>query len=302
LAAQQERLRQEIEGAEARVEQQREAERTESEQRAAQEKYNAEQAESQRQQALLQRQADDAERVRIAQLEFQANASNEERAIVDHLQKWDAWAKKTPEMMSYSALNHTKQTNPQRWAAIEKEALRAQQAFQVGQKRLAELNEARQLRQHAVAMQQQEAAQAAYQQISVQEDAKAHEAISKELPAYKTEAGRKAISEASRNLLKSVGLNDQHIRQVWSEGQPVYLRSAAAQQILAMAAAYRLAAARAREAQKAPVPQALKPGMARPRGAGGAELVRSLERQLAGETGNQALKTSVKLAQARRAL
>jgi hypothetical protein len=125
--------------------------------------------------------------------------------------------------------------------------------------------------------------------------------ISRELPAYKTEAGRKAISEASRNMLKNLGLSDQHIKQVWADGAPINLRSAPAQAILAKAAAYDLAVKRAQAVQKAPIPPVQRPGVARPRGAGAAADVATLQTQLANAKGNQSRRLATKLVQAKRA-
>jgi hypothetical protein len=177
-------------------------------------------------------------------------------------------------------------------------AVRTKQAIEA---RLAELGETKQLRQHAVATHQTQAAQQAYRQYSEAEDAKARELITREIPQYKTEEGRRAISQAGRAMLKNLGLNDRHIAEVWSEGRAVNLRSAPAQAILAKAAAYDLAVARAREAQKAPIPQVQKPGTYRPRGAGAAESVRALESQLADAKGNQSVKIAAQLTRARRA-
>jgi hypothetical protein len=71
---------------------------------------------------------------------------------------------------------------------------------------------------------------------------------------------------------------------------------------MAKAAAYDLAVARAREAQKAGVPPVQRPGVARPRGAGAAENVRALQAQLANaKGGNQSLKIAAQLTRAKRA-
>jgi hypothetical protein len=303
LAAQQEALRQEVEGAEARVEQQREQARVESEQRAAQEQYDRQQAEAQRQQALQQRQADDAERIRVAQLEWQQQAGAEEKQWLDADQKWNAWAAQIPEMMSHEALAHTQKTNPQRWAQLQQEIARYQAFLKSGRARLAEIGETKQLREHAIATRQTQAMQAAYRQYAESEDGKAHDLIAREIPAYKTEEGRRAIKQASRTMLKNLGLTDQHIKQVWADGAPINLRSAPAQAIMAKAAAYDLAVARARDVQnnRAPLPQVQKPGVYRPRGAGDAETVLSLQRQLDNSSGNAALKIATKLQQAKRA-
>jgi hypothetical protein len=65
--------------------------------------HDRQQAEAQRQQAQQLQQAREAERVRIAQLAWAQQASTEERAWIDHLQKWDTWLKQTPE----ATWNHT---------------------------------------------------------------------------------------------------------------------------------------------------------------------------------------------------
>jgi hypothetical protein len=300
LAAEQERLRAEVASAEERIEQQHAQELQEQLKAAAQADAD-QQAEAQRQQALQQRQADDAERVRVAQLEWQHNATNEERKLVDTWNKWEQWAKQTPEMMSFDALKLTQQTNPQRWAQLQKHMQTALQTKGAIEARLREIGETKQLRQHAVATQQQQAAQAAYRQYAESEDAKALEMISQELPQYKTPEGKRAIGRQGRALLKNLGLTDQHIAQVWDNGAPINLRSAPAQAILAKAAAYDLAVARAREVQKAGVPPVQRPGVARPRSAGAAENVRALQAQLENAKGNQSLKIAAQLIRAQRA-
>jgi hypothetical protein len=302
LAAQQQALRNEIDGAEARIEAQREQERIEAEGRAEQERIAHEQAESQRQQALQQRQADDAERIRVAQLEWERGATNEERTLHDNWNKWVEWAKTIPEMVSVEAAQHTIRTNPQRTAQLQQAKAKLDAAQAAIQRRLTELGHTRQLQQYAVATHQTQAQQQAYRQYSEQEDIKANEMISREIPHWKTEEGRAAISKASRAMLKNLGLTDQHIEQVWDNGAPINLRSAPAQAIMAKAAAYDLAVARAREAQKAGVPPVQRPGVARPRGAGAAENVRALQAQLANaKGGNQSLKIAAQLTRAKRA-
>jgi hypothetical protein len=303
LAQQQEQLRLEVEGAEARIEAQREQERVEAEGRAEQERIAHEQAESQRQQALQQRQADDAERLRVANLEFQANATHEERKLIETWNGWEKWAAQTPEMQSFDALKLTQQANPQRWAQLQKQVQTALQTKQAIEARLREIGETKQLRQHAVATQQQQAAQAAYRQYAESEDAKAHEMISREFPQYKTKEGRRAISEASRNMLKNLGLTDEHIKQVWADGAPINFRSAPAQAVLAKAAMWDLGQARVRELHnhKVQPPPLLRPGVARPRGASNGEAVRGLEAKLRDAKGNQSLKLATQLTKAKRA-
>jgi hypothetical protein len=299
LAAQQEQQRQEIEGAGQRIEAQREAERVEAEGRVEQERLAREAAENQR----VAEQQREAERIRVAQLEWNNQASTEERAWIDHLQKCDAWLKQIPEAHSWDAWNATLKSNPGRAAQLQQEFQRLGKTVEAGQKRLAELGQTRQLRQHAVATHHAQAMQQSYRQYSEAEDSKAEQLISRDLPQYKTKEGRAAISRASRDMLKNLGLTDAHINQVWADGAPINLRSAPAQAVMAKAAAYDLAMARSREVQKKSLSSswpAHSPGVGRPRGAGDLAEIRGLEKQLNSASGTKALKIATKLTQLRR--
>jgi hypothetical protein len=300
LAAQQDALRQEIEGAQERVAAQQESEHVDAEQRVAQAQHDQQQAEAQRQQAAAQQQQQQAEKARIAHLEWQARASNEERALVDHWQKWEQWARATPEMLSNDALRHTQQTNPARFAELQKAYAQAQQTRLAIQARLQELGHTRNLKQFAAGQIQQQQQAAQYREYSKAEDAKALDLITREIPAYKTEEGRRAISQQSRAMLKNLGLTDAHIKQVWTDGAPINLRSAPAQAVIAKAAAYDLAVERARQANKVPIPPVQSPGMHRPHD--GLEKVRATQAELSSARGqNQSLKAATKYLQAQRA-
>jgi hypothetical protein len=294
--------RQEIEGAEQRIEQQREQERYETAARAEQERVAREQAEAQRQHAHRQQ----AERARVAALEWQAQASNKERQLVDEWRnlgyQFDQWARATPELANPYTMQLAQQTNPARWAEIQQQIAQAQQAKQNLETQFNELQETRQAKAHAIATHQQQA----YQQWRAAESTKAAEWISNEVPSYRTPEGKAKLTAAVRAELKDVGVSDQEIAQ-WRNGQPIDINTVAGQRLLARLGERRLAREhyeqymrdyRAKElAKEWPVHT---PGTHRPRGAGAVEDIRSLQRQLDSAKGDKAVRIAAKLTRARR--
>src|SRR5205823_1810637 len=103
-----------------------------------------------------------------------------------------------------------------------------------------------------------------------------------------------------RDTLRSTGATDAEITNLWQSGA---IRHHGTQRLFVEAALYRQAQARAREVQnkRVPLPPVQSPGVARPRGAGGAEMVRSLQSQLANAKGNQSVKIAAELTRAKRA-
>jgi hypothetical protein len=232
-------------------------------------------------------------------LRFERQAGDEERQWLDAEKKWNDWASRTPEMMSYEALRRTQQTNPQRWAQIEKQVARHQQFLKAGRARIAEIAEIRQGRALQAAVQHQAQAAAARSQFNDAQDARFEQMVAKELPEFSKGDARRALSKAAKEELRSYGLTDQQISHEYNNGQ---LRSAEAQLMLAKAAVHRLVREnRIAMASKRPVPPVLTPGTSRPRGAGDIENVRALQRQLAGAKGRKSLDLAQQLTRAKRA-
>jgi len=237
---------------------------------------------------------------REAQLQWEQQATDEEKKLVNVYKSWEDWAARTPEMRDFKALEHTRQHNPARFNEIMKQAQRGKEIQARAIARSKELYEVQQARamQHAAQYQAQTAA--ARYQYNKAEDEKFNEALKRELPAFANGKAKAVLREAAREELRSMGLTDEQIRHEYNWGS---LRSAPAQMLVAKAAVGRLAKnARVQLAEaRAPVPPVLTPGTVRPRGAGDIEKVRGLERQLSAAKGTAALKLGAQLTRARRA-
>jgi hypothetical protein len=256
----------------------------------------AEQAKLAEQKRVQKAKEVEAERAKVAQLQWENQATNEEKRLVDKDKEWFQWASRQPEMMSHEALAHTQRTNPQRYTALMREVARYKQFQQAAISRIGEIGEIKRGR----ALQQHAQVAAAREQFNKAEDEKFNEALKCELPAFANGKAKAVLREAAREELRALGLSDEQISHEYNWGN---LRSAAGQMLVAKAAVGRLARnARVELAEgRAPVPPVLTPGTVRPRGAAEIESVRSLERQLAGAKGTAALKIARQLTQARRA-
>jgi hypothetical protein len=83
-------------------------------------------------------------------------------------------------------------------------------------------------------------------------DKQYRETLSRELPQYATDQGRRELGAQARKTLAGVGVDEQKLNGYWNEGKPIYMREASAQALIAKAAAYDLALAKANElSQKA---------------------------------------------------
>jgi hypothetical protein len=109
------------------------------------------------------------------------------------------------------------------------------------------------------------------------------------------------LQQAAVKVLRGAGLNDSQIAEAWHGGGP--LRTTAGQVLLARAAAWDLAQARAREVRQAPVPPVQRPGVAgQMRSNGNLDQVRELKAQLKTAKGNSALRLGAELVKAQRKL
>src|SRR5262249_39669550 len=151
-------------------------------------------------------------------------------------------------------------TNPARFQAI----LNVDREIGRQQAQLALLQQNRELTQQAAVEQQRIEQSRAREAWAEAEDAKFDAELAKTLPQFSQGENKSDLKRAAIDTLKSVGLTDQQIADVYQRGAPIDLRSAAAQTILAKAAAYDLGQRRMREASKAPAPQVQRPGIARP--------------------------------------
>jgi hypothetical protein len=96
---------------------------------------------------------------------------------------------------------------------------------------------------------------AQFQRYAVEQDDLFEQAV----PEIRGEGSRQ-LQEAAAAVLRDVGLSDGDIRAAWN-GAPIQLRSAAAQRILADAAKWRLAQAKAKAAIARPTPPPQRPGV-----------------------------------------
>jgi hypothetical protein len=103
-------------------------------------------------------------------------------------------------------------------------------------------------------------AAAQYQQFARAHDKYAEELIP-ELRDGADQTVRRNLQQASQEILREAGFSDQELVQAWHHGGSFHLRDARAQKILADAARWRMAQAKAKAASIKPVPQVQRPGV-----------------------------------------
>jgi hypothetical protein len=98
---------------------------------------------------------------------------------------------------------------------------------------------------------------------------------------YEASAGKASheLQVAAADVLRDAGLSDQDIGAAWN-GAPISLRSAAAQQILADAARWRMAQQKAKAAIARPSPPPQRPGVRMDRMSASAADLQAISRQL----------------------
>jgi len=101
-------------------------------------------------------------------------------------------------------------------------------------------------------------------------------------------------------MLKDVGFSDDEVTAAWAGKTGVPLRDYRVQMLLADGARWRMAQAKANQVTKAPIPEVLRPGTFRPRGAGNEEQISRIQRELEGAKGDRALRLATRLHQLRR--
>jgi hypothetical protein len=115
-----------------------------------------------------------------------------------------------------------------------------------------------------------------------------------ELSPNADRATQRALMDAAMETMHDAGFSKEEIGAAWN-GTPIQLRDARSQKILADAAKWRMAQAKAKEAVKKPVPEVQRPGVSRRFEAGAISNLQPLEDRLR-ETGN--LKDAVALRRA----
>jgi hypothetical protein len=282
--------------------QQREVQQQEAAESIAQEAKRAEEAKAAEQRRAQEAQQAEAARAQLAQreaqLDWERQASAEEKQLVDAYQTWEQWAQKIPELMSFEALERTRHADPVRYNEIMKHAQRGKQFQAKLIARSKELYELRQGRALLGAVQQHEQATAARSRYNETQDARFEEMVKKD--ELVKSIPREALRKAVRDHLHDMGWTDKQIAHEYNHGS---LRDAGTQMTLSHAGALRLIKESriATASRRASIPPVQAPGVSRPRGAGDIENVRALERQLASAKGNKSLQIARRLTQARRA-
>jgi hypothetical protein len=306
LARQQQALLDELQGRELREQQQVE--------QAAQEAKQAEEARAAEQKRAQQAKEVEAERAKVAQLQWEQQATDEEKKLVSIYKSWEDWAARTPEMTDFQKLENTRINDPARFNKILAEARRGKEIQARVAARARELFEVTQARATQYAAQYQAQAVAARQKYNDAEDAKFEEWLAKDsdLSAFSQGNARTALSRAAKEHLRGCGLNDVQIGEAFNFGSyrdvsgrwvPLDLRSEPAQRTLAQAGFQRLVKQNRidRASKRAPIPPVQGPGVSRPRGAGDMERVRSLQQQLATAKGRKSLELAHEYTRAKRA-
>jgi hypothetical protein len=270
-------------------------------------RHNQEQAQ---QQPVAQQPQPDAlaqERQRLVQ-EYQraaayrehAQMTSQERQYEEAIQKIDRWAASHPEFHDnnlfqnliaraqkgdVAAANKLKQF--QHWANVKKSHVQ----------NFVQLNTARVNRQ--IALEQHQAAQNAQaaEAQRVEHGNRFDAWLEKEHPGYTNKENKKQLAAAAKEILKERGYDDAAIEQLR------YRLSAAEQSVLAEAAMWRIARAKAKEVQRAGLPPVQRPGGVTigPRGGGDVDDIRKLQGKVSGARNErEALIHATALMQARR--
>jgi hypothetical protein len=201
-----------------------------------------------------------------------------------------------PELQNQAAIEETYRRNPARFAELQ----RAAQALQQCQQQFIQANQARQVREAQLKAHEQQHVRQVYADFSKQQD----ELFSRSAPEMKDARQRYELVQGTKATLKNTGFTDDEVAEAWHGYSGIPLRDHRVQQILRKAALFDKMHANARNIanNRAPLPQVLRPGTARPRGADGAEDIARLERQLADAKGDKAIRIAAALTRARRAL
>jgi hypothetical protein len=215
------------------------------------------------------------------------------------LNNLDAQWNSIPEVRDRNALNETYARNPGRYQQLQQ----AQRDYQ--QRKAALTNEfnrhyqSRTTREAQIAYAHQKETEAAVQNYNSQEDAKFQKWFKQTYP----KESLSDVSKFTRQAWVSAGVPDQRINELWRSGA---LRGVEVQQVLAKAGLYEMQQAQQQqrrneiETKKATLPQVLKPGVFRPRGADHDSDIYRLQRELEEASGEKALKLAARLTKARR--
>jgi hypothetical protein len=182
--------------------------------------------------------------------------------------------------------------NPARAQALA----RAEQVVRQRQVALAHLTRTRQAHeaQQAQASAQQRAAARAEQD-------KAFESLAtKHIPNW--ERVHSEVRQQARQTLQNAGLSQEQIHHLWTGDHSIDAHSSVLQLVLAKAALWDSAQAKAHQIRQTPMPQVIRPGVGRSHADAGSERVASLQARLKTAKGNEAIRLGTELTRAKRAL
>jgi hypothetical protein len=156
------------------------------------------------------------------------------------------------------------------------------QVTQLNQQRMTELQQARARNEHAAWAKQQD------------------DLVTKHVPELADPAQAAPLQRATIAMLTDIGLSEPELRALWNGEAKLDLRDARAQRVLADAAKYREGQAKARVAQKAPLPPVLRPGNGTTKAEANAVDQSAQLARLSGMSPTDAAKAGAKLLAARR--
>jgi hypothetical protein len=235
------------------------------------------------------------ERWRIAQLKqmdgFEAAARTEyDQQVAAVVQAFPSLRNGPP---TPEQVEDLRQKDPERHALL----VQADQLLRQSQQRIAAMAQQRGLReqQQAQASAQQRAAARAEQDRAFEASAAKH------IPNWQSVQGE--VRAQARKTLEAAGLSPAEIHHLWTGDHSIDAHSSVLQTVLAKAAAYDLAQAKAHQVRRSGLPQVIRPGTGNAnRGNGAESRVAELKARLRTSKGNEGIRLATELTRAKRAL
>jgi hypothetical protein len=185
-----------------------------------------------------------------------------------------------------------RQQDPARHARL----MQADQLLRQSQQRIAAMAQQRgvhEQQQAQASAQQRAAARAA-------EDAAFERSAAKHIPGWEQNQG--AVRAQAFKTLESAGLSQDQILHLWTGDHSIDAHSSVLQTVLAKAAAYDLAQAKAHQVRQSGLPQVIRPGTGNAnRGNGAESRVAELKARLRTSKGNESIRLGTELIRAKRA-
>jgi hypothetical protein len=151
---------------------------------------------------------------------------------------------------------------------------------------------------------EQQQAQASAQQRAAareQQDAAFEASAAKHIPNWNRVQGE--VRTQARKTLESAGLSQADIHRLWNGHDSIDAHSSVLQTVLAKAASWDLAQAKANQIRQSGLPQVIRPGTGNAYRGNGAEAgVAELKARLRSSKGNESIRLGTELIRAKRAL